>query len=63
MTIVDLHARKLEQTRAAIEDLLAAGALDDYRVVVDQPLDVSNPSTSALVKADVISVRPSPRSA
>jgi len=34
-TIVDLHARKLEQTRAAIEELLADGALDDYRIVVE----------------------------
>ncbi len=34
-TIVDLHARQLELTRAAIEDLLAAGALDDYRIVVE----------------------------
>src|SRR5581483_11862207 len=34
-TIVDLHARKLELTRAAIEQLIVAGALDDYRVVVE----------------------------
>jgi ATP-dependent RNA helicase DeaD len=34
-TIVDLHARKLDLTRAAIEELLAAGGLDDYRIVVE----------------------------
>jgi ATP-dependent RNA helicase DeaD len=34
-TIVDLHARQLETTRAAIAKLLAGGALDEYRVVVE----------------------------
>jgi ATP-dependent RNA helicase DeaD len=34
-TIVDLRARRLELTRAAIEELLVAGDLDDYRVVAE----------------------------
>jgi ATP-dependent RNA helicase DeaD len=34
-TIVDLRARKLEMTRAAIEETLIAGGLDAYRVVVE----------------------------
>lgn len=34
-TIVDLHARKLELTRAAVQEALLAGGLDDYRAVVD----------------------------
>jgi ATP-dependent RNA helicase DeaD len=34
-TIVDLRARKLELTRASIEEALAAGDLDDYRVVIE----------------------------
>jgi ATP-dependent RNA helicase DeaD len=34
-TIVDLRARKLELTRAAIEEVLVSGELDDYRVVVE----------------------------
>lgn len=34
-TIVDLRARKLELTRAAIQETLLAGDLDAYRVVVE----------------------------
>jgi ATP-dependent RNA helicase DeaD len=34
-TIVDLRARKLELTRAAIQEALLAGDLDSYRVVVE----------------------------
>ena len=34
-TIVDLRARKLELTRAAIQETLLAGDLDSYRVVVE----------------------------
>ena len=34
-TIVDLRARKLELTRASIEEALSAGDLDDYRVVIE----------------------------
>jgi ATP-dependent RNA helicase DeaD len=34
-TIVDLRARKLDLTRAAIEDALASGDSDEYRVVLE----------------------------
>jgi ATP-dependent RNA helicase DeaD len=34
-TIVDLRARKLELTRASIEETIAGGELDQYRVVVE----------------------------
>jgi ATP-dependent RNA helicase DeaD len=34
-TIVDLRARKLEMTRAAIQETLLGGDLDSYRVVVE----------------------------
>jgi len=34
-TIVDLRAKKLELTRAAVEEALLAGGLDEYRVVVE----------------------------
>ena len=34
-TIVDLRTRRLELTRAAIEEAIAGGDLDQYRVVVD----------------------------
>ena len=34
-TIVDLRTRRLELTRAAIEEAIAAGDLDQYRVVVE----------------------------
>ena len=34
-TIVDLRARRLELTRAAIEEAIAGGDLDPYRVVVE----------------------------
>ena len=50
-TIVDLRARKLELTRAAIEELLVAGELDDYRVVVEtlaSENDVMDVATAAV---------------
>jgi ATP-dependent RNA helicase DeaD len=34
-TVVDLRAKKLELTRDAVEEALAAGGLEDYRVVVE----------------------------
>jgi ATP-dependent RNA helicase DeaD len=34
-TIIDLRARKLELTRASIAEAIAAGDLDQYRVVVE----------------------------
>ncbi|HEX6058057.1 MAG TPA: DEAD/DEAH box helicase, partial [Gemmatimonadaceae bacterium] len=46
-TIVDLRARRLELTRAALRETLLAGELDDYRVVVESlseefdPMDVA----------------------
>jgi ATP-dependent RNA helicase DeaD len=46
-TIVDLRARRLELTRAALREALLAGELDDYRVVVESlseefdPMDVA----------------------
>jgi ATP-dependent RNA helicase DeaD len=62
-TIVDLHARKLEQTRAAIEELLAAGALDDYRIVVEtlaSEHDVIDVATAAVKLAHEARGRGSP---
>ena len=50
-TIVDLRARKLELTRAAIEELLAAGELDDFRVVAEtlgSAYDVMDVATAAI---------------
>ena len=34
-TVADLHARRLEMTRAAVQELLDEGDLDEMRVVVD----------------------------
>jgi ATP-dependent RNA helicase DeaD len=62
-TIVDLHARKLELTRAAIEELLAAGALDDYRIVVEtlaSEHDVIDVATAAVKLAHEARGRGSP---
>jgi ATP-dependent RNA helicase DeaD len=50
-TIVDLRARRLELTRAAIEELLVAGDLDDYRVVTETlgaEYDVMDVATAAV---------------
>ena len=50
-TIVDLRARRLELTRAAIEGLLVAGDLDDYRVVAETlgaEYDVMDVATAAV---------------
>jgi ATP-dependent RNA helicase DeaD len=62
-SIVDLHARQLEQTRAAIEALLAAGALDEYRVVVEtlaSEHDVLDVATAAVKLAHEARGRGSP---
>src|SRR5262249_52142881 len=46
-TVADLRARRLELTRASLRELLIAGGLDAYRVVVESlgeefdPLDVA----------------------
>jgi ATP-dependent RNA helicase DeaD len=46
-TVADLHARRLELTRASLRELLLAGGLEDYRVVVEslaeefEPMDVA----------------------
>ena len=50
-TIVDLRARKLEMTRAAIQELLVAGDLDGYRVVAEtlgDEYDVMDVATAAI---------------
>jgi len=50
-TIVDLRARKLEMTRAAIQELLVAGELDSYRVVAEtlgEEYDVMDVATAAI---------------
>ena len=50
-TIVDLRARKLEMTRAAIQELLVAGDLDGYRVVAEtlgEQYDVMDVATAAI---------------
>jgi ATP-dependent RNA helicase DeaD len=50
-TIVDLRARRLELTRAAIQELLVAGDLDGYRVVAEtlgEEHDVMDVATAAI---------------
>jgi len=50
-TIVDLRARRLELTRAAIQDLLVAGELDGYRIVAEtlsNEYDVMDIATAAI---------------
>ncbi len=50
-TIVDLRARKLEMTRAALQELLVAGDLDGYRVVAEtlgEEYDVMDVATAAI---------------
>jgi ATP-dependent RNA helicase DeaD len=50
-TIVDLRARRLELTRAAIQDLVVAGGLDDYRIVAEtlsNEYDVMDIATAAI---------------
>jgi len=50
-TIVDLRARRLEMTRAAIQELLIAGDLDGYRVVAEtlgEEYDVMDVATAAI---------------
>jgi ATP-dependent RNA helicase DeaD len=50
-TIVDLRARRLEMTRAAIQELLVAGDLDSYRVLADAlgaEYDVMDVATAAI---------------
>ena len=38
-TVADLHARRLEATRAALEDILLAGGLEHFAVVVESLTD------------------------
>jgi ATP-dependent RNA helicase DeaD len=62
-TIVDLHARQLETTRAAVAELLAAGGLDDYRIVVEtlaSEHDVIDVATAAVKLAHEARGRGSP---
>ena len=50
-TIVDLRARRLEMTRAAIQELLVAGDLDGYRVLAEalgEEYDVMDVATAAI---------------
>jgi ATP-dependent RNA helicase DeaD len=62
-SIVDLQARQLEQTRAAVENLLAAGSLDEYRVVVEtlaSEHDILDVATAAVKLAHEVHGRGSP---
>jgi ATP-dependent RNA helicase DeaD len=47
-TIADLRARRLELTRASVEEAIAAGNLDRYRVVVEALAHEHDPMTVAL---------------
>ncbi|HET7372133.1 MAG TPA: DEAD/DEAH box helicase, partial [Gemmatimonadaceae bacterium] len=50
-TIVDLRARRLDLTRAAIQELLVSGEFDDYRVVAEtlgSEYDVMDAATAAI---------------
>jgi ATP-dependent RNA helicase DeaD len=50
-TVADLHARRLELTRAAVHERLIAGDLDDVRVVVEslaQEFDVVDVAAAAV---------------
>ncbi|HET9453760.1 MAG TPA: DEAD/DEAH box helicase [Gemmatimonadaceae bacterium] len=63
-TIVDLRARKLELTRAAIEQALVEGALDEYRVVVEilgAEHDVVDIATAAIKLAHEARVGSAPK--
>jgi len=54
-TIHDLRARRLELTRASLEELLVAGNLDSYRVVVEslaEEYDVLDVAAAAVKLAD-----------
>ena len=54
-TIHDLRARRLELTRASLEELLVAGELDSYRVVVEslaEEYDVLDVAAAAVKLAD-----------
>jgi len=54
-TIHDLRARRLELTRASLEELLIAGELDSYRVVVEslaEEYDVLDIAAAAVKLAD-----------
>ncbi|HEU4787159.1 MAG TPA: DEAD/DEAH box helicase [Gemmatimonadaceae bacterium] len=50
-TIVDLRARRLDLTRAAIQEVLVSGRLDDYRIVAEtlgSEYDVMDVATAAI---------------
>ncbi len=47
-TIADLRARRLELTRSAVRELLVAGGLDEYRVVVESLAEEFDCMTIAL---------------
>jgi ATP-dependent RNA helicase DeaD len=54
-TVADLHARRLELTRASIRETLLAGDLERFRVVVDslaQEFDVMDVAAAAVRLAD-----------
>src|SRR4051812_25364435 len=54
-TIHDLRARRLELTRASLEDVLIAGDLDSYRVIVEslaEEYDVLDVAAAAVKLAD-----------
>jgi ATP-dependent RNA helicase DeaD len=53
-TVVDLHARRLDQTRASLRKRLLAGGFDDVRVVVDwlaQEFDILDVAAAAVKMA------------
>ncbi|MEO7086237.1 MAG: DbpA RNA binding domain-containing protein, partial [Gemmatimonadaceae bacterium] len=54
-TVHDLRARRLDQTRAAIEEALIAGGLDSYRIVIEslsEEYDVLDVAAAAVKIAD-----------
>ena len=54
-TVADLRARRLEMTRASIREVLLAGDLDHFRVVVDslaQEFDIMDVAAAAVKAAD-----------
>ncbi len=54
-TVADLRARRIEMTRASLREMLLAGELDQFRVVVDslaQEFDIMDVAAAAVKMAD-----------